>query len=252
MAPQGVLADIHGNLEALRAALEYLESRDVRSCLCLGDIVGYNADPDACVAEVRDRGMEAVAGNHDLIGIGRLGTGRCSRKAAWALGRTRRRMSPATAAYLSALPTLKSLEGGVVLVHAGVQDVEQYVRTADQVARNAALLAQASPGARLVFFGHTHDARAWELRDGAVLALEARGTISLRDEAIYFVNPGSVDSARKPQPGLAECAVFDPRERTIEFARVPYDHAAAEAKARRAGYRQPAWRLKLRSVLRLR
>jgi predicted phosphodiesterase len=252
MALQGVLADIHGNLEALRATLEFLESRDVRSWLCLGDIVGYNADPDACVAEVRDRGMEAVAGNHDLIGIGRLGAARCSRKAAYALGRTRRRLLPASASYLSTLPALKRLEGGVVLVHAGVQDVEQYVRTADQVARNAALLAQASPGARLVFFGHTHDAQAWELREGAARAVEARGTIRLRDDATYFVNPGSVDSARKPQPGLAECALFDPRERTIEFARVPYDHTASEAKARRAGYREPAWRLKLKQALRLR
>jgi predicted phosphodiesterase len=252
MALQGVLADIHGNLEALRAALEHLEARGAGSWLCLGDIVGYNADADACVAEVRDRGMEAVAGNHDLIAIGRLGSARCSRKAAYALRRTRRRLPAAAGEYLETLPALKRLAGGVVLVHGGVQDVEQYVRTADQVVRNAALLAAASPGARVCFFGHTHDAQAWEVRDGAARALDTSGTIRLRDDATYFVNPGSVDSSRKPAPGRAECALFDPHEQTVEFASVPYDHAAAEAKSRRAGYRQPAWRTKLRSALRLR
>ena len=251
MALHGVLADIHGNLEALRAALGFLQARGARSWLCLGDIVGYNAEPDACVDEVRGRGMQAVAGNHDLISVGRLGTARCSRKAAYALRRTRRRLRAESAAYLASLPVLKRLPGGVVLVHAAVDDVESYVRTAAQVARNAALVAAACPGARLCFYGHTHDAQAWELRDGEVHVRPGQGTLRLRGDATYFVNPGAVDSARAAAPGHARCALFDPESGTVEFARVPYDHAAAEERARRGGYRRPAWRVKLRSALRL-
>ena len=72
MAIYGVLGDIHGNLEALQAALAALEARGVTRFACVGDIVGYNADPDACVEALRARDAIAIAGNHDLIGTGLL------------------------------------------------------------------------------------------------------------------------------------------------------------------------------------
>jgi predicted phosphodiesterase len=252
MALYGVLADIHGNHEALSAVLAFLEARGVQAWLCLGDIVGYNADSDRCVAEVRDRRMEAVAGNHDLISIGRLGFDRCARRPAHALRRTRRQLQPATAAYLGGLAARKTLDGGIVLVHGGVDDVELYMRTPAQVAHNAALLATRCPGARICFYGHTHDARVWELRGGVAQPREATGTVRLGDDATWFVNPGSIDSARKAKPGRAECALFDVQAGTVEFASVPYDHDASETKARRAGYRLPGWSLRLRRALRLR
>jgi predicted phosphodiesterase len=73
MALYGVLGDIHGNSEALLAALAALERRGVRHLVCVGDIVGYNADPDECAALLRERRAVSIAGNHDLIGLGRLG-----------------------------------------------------------------------------------------------------------------------------------------------------------------------------------
>ena len=90
MALYGVLAGINGNLEALREALGALERRGVRRLVCLGDVVGYNADPDACVALVRSRCWVTLAGSHDLISIGRLEFGRCSTWAEYSLRRTRR------------------------------------------------------------------------------------------------------------------------------------------------------------------
>lgn len=241
MARYGLLADIHGNLEALRAALAFLEARDVQAFFCLGDVVGYNADPDACVSEVRARGMAAVAGNHDLIAVGRLSLERCARKAAYALRRTRRVLRPDSAAWLSTLPPRTAVDGAIVLIHGGVDDVELYLRTPAQVARNAALLAAKHPDARVCFHGHTHEAAVWVVREGVARARPAEGTVRLPADATCFVNPGSVDSARKAEPGHAECAMFDADARTVEFARVPYDHETAEGKARRQGYRQPAW-----------
>jgi predicted phosphodiesterase len=252
MALYGVLADIHGNHEALAAALAYLDARGARRYLCLGDLVGYNADADRCVAEVRERGMETVAGNHDLISIGRLGFQRCARRPAHALRRTRRRLQPATTAYLGGLAARRALEGGVVLIHGGVDDVELYMRTPAQVAHNGSLLSERCPGARICFYGHTHEAAVWELGGEGPQSREAAGTVRLRADRTYFVNPGSVDSARKPQPGRAECALFDPEAGTVEFASVPYDHEAAERKARGGGYRVPEWSRRLRRALRLR
>ena len=97
MALYGVLGDIHGNREALAAALDRLDAIGVERLLCVGDLVGYNADPDACVAIIRARGAVVIAGNHDLIGTGRLGFERCSNKAMHSLKRTRRTLSPRSA-----------------------------------------------------------------------------------------------------------------------------------------------------------
>jgi predicted phosphodiesterase len=248
MARYGVLADVHGNLEALRAVVGFLQARDVQALLCLGDVVGYNADPDGCVAAVREREMAAVAGNHDLIAIGRLGFDRCSRKAAYALRRTRRVLQPHSAAWLATLAPRRMLEGGIVLIHGGWDDVELYLRTPSQIASTAALLDREYPGARVCFHGHTHEPAAWEVRAGEARPLAAAGTIELPAGATCFVNPGAVDSARKERPGRAECAVFDAEAGTVEFASVPYDHEAAERKARRQGYREPAWRARIRAA----
>jgi predicted phosphodiesterase len=115
MALYGVIADIHGNREALAAALAALEQRRVERIVCLGNVVGYNADPDECVAMVRELGRDSV----------------------------------------------------------------------------------------------------------------------------HFVNPGAIDASRKHSHKRAECALFDTRDWSIEFLRVPYDCAATEAKAAVFGYRIP-------------
>ena len=93
MAIYGVLGDIHGNREALESVLAELDARGIDRIACVGDLVGYNADPDSCVQILRDRGALAIAGNHDLIGTGLLGFDRCSNKAMLSLKRTRRSMS---------------------------------------------------------------------------------------------------------------------------------------------------------------
>jgi predicted phosphodiesterase len=240
VALYGVLADIHGNREALAAALAALEPRAGR-LVCLGDIVGYNADPDECVALVRQRCAASIAGNHELIGLGRLDFRRCSRKAEYALRRTRRTLGREAAAWLDALPQRLLLEEGVVLVHGGVRDVQQYMTTPQHIGENAAWLREDFPGARVCFFGHSHEQRVYEVQGAEVRQLPAEGRLRLERDRLYFINPGSVDASRKHRHKLAECALFDSGERSIEFLRVPYDAAAAEAKAAVFGYRINPW-----------
>ena len=236
MALYGVLGDIHGNLEALRAVLEALEARGIRELLCVGDVVGYNADPDECVELMRSRAVRVIAGNHDLIAAGRLGFERCANNARYALGRTRRHLAPATRDWLRALPERMLVEGGIALVHGGVRDVQLYLKRASLVARNAELLALDFPAARVCFFGHSHVQKLYEVDAGSVRELEL-GASRLDRKKVYFVNAGSVDAQRKHGPRLAEFALFDSDAWTIEFLRVPYDAAATEAKAAVGGYR---------------
>ncbi len=230
MARIGVLGDIHGNREALAAVLAALERRGVERLACVGDIVGYNADPDECAAIVRERRMLAIAGNHDLIAVRRLGFSRCANNAAYALRRTRRAIAAETAAYLEALPLYREIERGVMLVHGGVRDVQQYMTTRATIEQNAAWLREDFPGARVCFFGHSHEQKVYEV-DGDAREVTADKT--------YFINPGSVDASRKSRHKLAECAILDGD--LIEFVRVAYDAASAECKAAALGYRIPPW-----------
>jgi predicted phosphodiesterase len=238
MARYGVIADIHGNREALVAALDALAAREIRHLVCLGDIVGYNADADECAALVRERRAVAIAGNHDLIAIRRLGFSRCSNNAAYALRRTRRTLAPESAVYLAGLPAHHVLEPGIVLVHGGVRDVQQYMTTPAHIAQNAAWLREDFPGARACFFGHSHEQKVYEVLENSVREVSP-GELSRK--SLYFINPGSIDASRKRSHKLAEFAVFDSIAMSIEFLRVPYYAPATEAKAAALGYRIPPW-----------
>jgi len=239
MARYGVIADIHGNCEALRAALAALDGRTLDAIVCLGDIVGYNADPDECAALVRSRCRVSIAGNHELIGIGRLDFRRCSNNAEYALRRTRKTLAPETALWLGALPDHFRLENHVVLIHGGVRDVGQYMATPAHIAENARYLAEDFPGARLCFFGHSHQQKVFQVEGETVTEIPTHGQVLLGTQNTYFINPGSVDASRKSRHKLAECAVFDSDAATVEFLAVPYDCAATEAKAAAFGYRIP-------------
>ena len=236
MALYGVLGDIHGNLEALRAVLAALDARGVRELLCIGDVVGYNADSDACAALLRQRGARVILGNHDLIATRRLGFERCSNNARYALARTRRTLARETAEWLATLPERLLVDGGIALVHGGVRDVQLYMRTTTLVSANAALLRADFPSARLCFFGHSHFQKVYEV-DGAGAARELPLEASLSRERLYFINMGSVDAQRKHASKLAECAVLDSGAWSVEFLRLPYDAACTEAKAAAGGYR---------------
>jgi predicted phosphodiesterase len=243
MALYGVLGDIHGNREALEAALAKLDECGVERILCVGDLVGYNADGDACVAILRARDALCIAGNHDLIGTGRLGFERCSNKAMHSLKRTRRALAADTVRELRSLPAHARVEDDILLTHGGVRDVQQYMTQPRHFLENAAYLREDFPWARVCFYGHTHEQRVFEVDgSGADVAPDA---LRLRADRLYFVNPGSVDASRKRAHKLAECAVFDGATRELRFHRVAYDDAATEAKAAAHGYRIERWRDRL-------
>lgn len=249
MALYGILGDIHGNREALASALTRLEDARVARILCVGDIVGYNADPEECVAMLREREAICIAGNHDRIGVGTLGFERCSNKAMHSLKRTRRALTLGTAQWLRALPSHRILEDRFLLTHGGVRDIQQYMTRPRHFLENAAYLERDFPGIRLCFFGHTHEQRVFEIEAGEACELDA-GNVALRPGRTYFVNPGSVDASRKRAHKFAELALFDSHSMTVRFARTPYDERSTEERAREHGYRIDHWRDRLYDVQR--
>ena len=95
-----VISDVHGNRHAFEAVLEAIAATDCRELWCLGDVVGYGADPDACVELAREHAAICLAGNHDLGVTGAIALEQFSRGAALAATWTQRTITPETRAYL--------------------------------------------------------------------------------------------------------------------------------------------------------
>lgn len=242
MALYGVLGDIHGNREGLVAVMEALARRGVTRLLCVGDIVGYNADPDACVSLLKDCNAACISGNHDLAGLGKLDTRRYPSKVIYSLKRTRRSLSPESEAWLSALPTTRVIDRDIVLVHGGVRDVEQYLVSPAQIHENAAQLRADFPAARLCLYGHSHEQRVYEASGEDIREIAPSETpMALERGALHFINPGAVDASRRQSGRLAECAILDTGAWSIEFLRTRYDAASTEIKAGMGGYRIGPW-----------
>jgi len=250
MAVYGVLGDIHGNREALEAALARTDAIGVDRLLCVGDVIGYNADPDECVRILQSREVLCIAGNHDLIGTGQLGFERCSNKAMHSLKRTRRSLRPDTAEFLRALPSHRIIEERFLLTHGGVRDVQQYMTREKHFLQNVEYLRSDFPGRRICFFGHTHEQKVFEVDGDRVNVIEGSGTVHLDPRREYFVNPGSVDASRKRAYKLAEYAIFDSDASSVRFERTPYDDVSTEWKAAAGGFRIDRWRDRLYDVQR--
>lgn len=230
----GLVADVHANLQALEAALAWLDARGVDDVWCLGDVVGYGGDPEACVALVRERCAGTVRGNHDAAVVDPSLLSWFNPHARQAAQRHAEILSADAKAWLDGLPWTLDL-GEVALVHAGFADPPAFDYVLN--ARQAAVELAAQP-ARWGFVGHTHVPGAWRRgEDGAVERLSLQGG----DEGIdvdlpgkVLVNPGAVGQPRDRDPRAA-CALLDTRTRTLLHARVDYDIAAAQAAARGAG-----------------
>jgi predicted phosphodiesterase len=205
---------------------------------------------------VRARGIESVAGNHDLIALGRLDTGRCAMRPAFTLRRTRTRLTRASRLFLAALPALRTYEEDrVALMHGTLDDPAEYLTSPALQAENARLLHQRLPRARICFFGHTHVPAVFESDGIRITARPAQGTVTLAaGDRLTFVNPGSVDAARRREK-VAELAIFDAATAEVTFLRVPYDHAKVEASAVAKGFRmsrrEEAWYTATRFLRRL-
>ena len=223
-----ILADVHANLPALDAMLPLLERERPDRWIVAGDLVGYGPHPDECVARVLELDPVCVAGNHDLIALGRLSTARCIPLARESLEWTAATISARTRELLGALP-LTAEVGNIVVTHGSLDDPEEYVRDADAAARQLALLAERHPGAEMLVLGHTHRPMAAGERSG----LLEPATVRMEDER-HLLNPGSVGQSRAKLP-VARALVLDLDAREARFLQSDYDVEATAAALKARG-----------------
>ncbi len=224
-----ILSDIHGNLEALQAVLAHAAHR-VDASLCLGDVVGYGADPEPCIEVVAERCQAVVGGNHEHAVAGLLSLDWFNPWARAASEWTRERLDDAHRAWLGALPLMREVEDAT-LVHASPAHPEEWEYLVSAEDGYAAFGAFAT---RLCFVGHSHVAGVW-LQGSWGRDHWPRGQdLDLDAGCRYIVNVGSVGQPRDRDPRAAY-AVWDTEARRVSFHRVSYDVRAAGTKILEAG-----------------
>jgi diadenosine tetraphosphatase ApaH/serine/threonine PP2A family protein phosphatase len=224
-----VLSDIHGNLEALRAVLDDTAGR-ADAILCLGDVVGYGADPGPCVDLVAQRCQVVVGGNHEHAVTGRLDLEWFNPFARAAAEWTRDRLDDDARAWLGALSLVGEVDGAT-LVHASPATPEEWDYLVSAQDGYAAFGAFSS---RLCFVGHTHVPAVWATGSWGRHFDADPDEIALGVGSRYIVNVGSVGQPRDRDPRAAY-VLWDTAARRLSVRRVSYDIAAARRKIIAAG-----------------
>ncbi len=215
----------------MTSVLADAETQGANTLLCLGDLVGYGADPVACVELVGARAAAVVAGNHEhgALGLMRLDWFNSFARAAalW----TRDRLDEDHRRYLAQLPLMTEIEEAT-LVHASPRHPDEwdYLLSAED-----GFEVFGDFSTRLCFVGHSHRPDVWSLGSGGPEHTGFGGSrMRLEDGRRYVVNGGSVGQPRD-HDARAAYVIWDRDERTITIRRVPYDHRRAAQKILAAG-----------------
>jgi diadenosine tetraphosphatase ApaH/serine/threonine PP2A family protein phosphatase len=225
-----IVSDIHANRHAFEAVLRDIDSSDARELWCLGDIVGYGADPNDCCALARRHAAVCLSGNHDLAVTGELALDEFSPGAALAARWTQEVLDEEHADWLRALSP-KGGEDGVGLYHASPRDpVWEYVVST----LLAELCLDVAPD-RVSLVGHSHVALSFVRPDGEAATGEPRRAGDALDLSAgeWLINPGSVGQPRDGDPRAA-WLLLDTEAWRGEWRRVEYDIRGAAAAIRAA------------------
>ena len=221
----GIISDVHSNLEALTAVLSRLDESGIDRIVCLGDIVGYGADPVECLELIAEKCEIVLAGNHDYAVGGKHSVSGFSPDAAEAVTWTQDAISGSWEVYLSSLPLIYE-EEGIVYVHASPHKPEQWSYI---VSRQAAISEFRYFKKSAAFVGHSHIVGIY-CHDGDTFDAE----VSLDEKKRYIINVGSVGQPRDGNPA-ASYAVYDYDTKRISIERVEYDYKSAAKKISEVG-----------------
>jgi diadenosine tetraphosphatase ApaH/serine/threonine PP2A family protein phosphatase len=224
-----LISDIHANLEALEAVLEDVRAAKVSAVRSLGDLVGYGADPDACVARVREVASVSLLGNHDAVAIGERGDAEFNDLARDAIRWTKSMLSAESVSYLRGLP-LEHREEDCLFSHAHPVHPEEwtYVFPGQHVEE-----IFESVSGRLLFVGHTHVSAVANDRANLLHSFP-EGKLRLEEGVRYLINVGSVGQPRDRDPRAA-WGLLDLEASTYEQRRVEYDVLGAQRRILASG-----------------
>ena len=227
----GIFSDIHGNLEALQAVMAKMDELGVERRVCLGDLVGYCANPNECVELIRQQSNLTILGNHDSVALGRESSENFNFYARRAIEWTRENLTPASISYLKTLSYLEA-EGPLCFVHASPRSPADwyYVSALDDAVDSFGFFKQ-----RICFIGHTH----WPV----LVVMENEQSFRICDTLAHtldknqrlLVNVGSVGHPRDRNSQASFC-ICDSDTLSVEIVRVPYDIEKTQEKMRKLNF----------------
>ncbi|NNC87770.1 MAG: metallophosphoesterase family protein [Akkermansiaceae bacterium] len=218
-----IFGDIHANLEALQAVLDDATTQGCTDFVCLGDVVGYNANPVECLEIIREMGCPVVKGNHDEDASGDHSLEAMNPIAADALEWTRRQLDAGQRTWLRKLRMVRQVENFTV-VHSTLDQPQAWSYVTNKFDAMSNFSYQFTD---VCFHGHTHVPRVF-IRGARVKEVPAESVV-IEDNFKYFLNAGSVG---QPRDGdwRACYVVYDLEKRTVSYRRIEYDIERAQDK----------------------
>ncbi len=227
-----VFGDIHANLEALTAVLADAEAHGVTHYICLGDVVGYAANPKECLDLVRGLDCPVVKGNHDEQASQGDDLTAFNPLAAEAIAWTRKQLSKEDQQWLADLKMVRQVRD-FTIVHATLDTPNKWGYVFNQLDAAASFNYQFT---QLCFYGHTHVPRAY-IRDGSGVRSQSCDQVNLELGKKYFINAGSVGQPRDGDWHASYC-IYTPERQHVELRRIEYDIWSAQDKIVAAGLPQ--------------
>jgi diadenosine tetraphosphatase ApaH/serine/threonine PP2A family protein phosphatase len=228
-----ILSDLHANWEALEAIAGESAGLYDRA-LCLGDLVGYGADPNAVVEWVRANCAQVVRGNHDKACTGQDDLEWFNPVARSAALWTLEKLTAENGDYIRGLPQGPLVEDAFQIVHGSPFDEDEYVLAADEAGQAFGYLES-----RLAFFGHTHVQGGFVWNHSRVETIlcsprSDRQLMHIDPDCAYLINPGSVGQPRDGNP-RAGYVLYDSDAGVVTYCRTAYDVERAQQKIRDSG-----------------
>jgi len=223
-----LLSDIHSNLEALEAVLDDIAGQKVDELLCLGDLVGYGADPNECIRRIKNLSSHVVAGNHDSAVVGQTDISNFNPHARRAVAWTADIIDPDHARFLSRRPYIDRIDD-LLLVHASPSEPKAWNYLLSTQAARSEFQSFSEP---ICFIGHSHQPIFFS-SDGVPHSRKT-DRLSCDADLRYIVNIGSVGQPRDGDPRSCY-ALYDTGRRVVQLRRVAYDIKSAQRKILKAG-----------------
>jgi len=235
-----ILSDIHANFEALKAVLKDADKRAWEKVLILGDLTGYNANPNEVISKVQE--LEAVGklrgallGNHDEVVIGNIDPELFNEKAKKAALWTKETVTKQNKEWLAKLHLNLLIESDLLIVHGSPLDPNEYLLMTYQAKMSFQIMND--DGIRICFNGHTHVPCVFKMTNSIVERTNIEGDffkLNINNEDLYIINPGSVGQPRDGN-NKASYAIYDSDTCDYYMFRVSYDLLQTQRKILEAG-----------------
>jgi predicted phosphodiesterase len=211
-----IISDIHANLEAFTAVLDRIDASGVDEVVCLGDVVGYNANPNECCDIIREREIPTILGNHDSVACGREEPWGFNPVALAAAMWTREHLNEDNLNWLRSLPDALNF-GDFMIVHGAPGNHNTYIFTWEDILVHIPFMEEQQ--CRICLMGHTHSPAIFST-DG-VYSLDEDNKFALGKEKVFFINAGSVGQPRDGNPQAA-FGFLDTETNEFEQVRIGY------------------------------